>query len=151
MGPREEAGVEKRETRGTIARNAFYLVVGQASTTALAIVLSAALGRYLGAGDFGVPHHHDVHVRLRVLGMGPTPRVFSPDLFLLFIDIFAGNVIYASGRGTGFAKAKVLSVLVGTGLDLLLIPMYQTAYGNGGIGVVLSFGRVSWWSLRGRS
>ncbi|HKC13434.1 MAG TPA: oligosaccharide flippase family protein, partial [Vicinamibacteria bacterium] len=37
-----------------IARNAFYLVVGQATTTALAIVLSAALGRSLGPGDFGI-------------------------------------------------------------------------------------------------
>jgi hypothetical protein len=36
------------------ARNAFYLVIGQVSTTALAIVFSAALGRSLGAGDFGL-------------------------------------------------------------------------------------------------
>jgi O-antigen/teichoic acid export membrane protein len=66
--------------------------------------------------------------------------VFSPGLFLLFIDIFSGNVIYASGRGTGFATAKVLSVLVGTALDFLLIPYCQREYGNGGIGVVVSFG-----------
>jgi O-antigen/teichoic acid export membrane protein len=38
----------------TIARNAFYLVLGQATTTALAIVFSAALGRTLGVRDFGV-------------------------------------------------------------------------------------------------
>ena len=38
----------------TIARNAFYLVLGQAVTTALAILFSAALGRTLGARDFGV-------------------------------------------------------------------------------------------------
>jgi O-antigen/teichoic acid export membrane protein len=38
----------------TIARNAFYLVLGQVITTALAIFFSAALGRTLGAGDFGV-------------------------------------------------------------------------------------------------
>ena len=40
--------------QGTIARNAFYLVLGQVVTTALGIVFSAALGRTLGAGDFGV-------------------------------------------------------------------------------------------------
>ena len=33
--------------RGTVARDAFYLVLGQVTTTALAIVFSAALGRTL--------------------------------------------------------------------------------------------------------
>ena len=41
-------------SRAAIARNAFYLVIGQVSTTALAIVFSAALGRSLGAGDFAL-------------------------------------------------------------------------------------------------
>ncbi len=40
--------------RGTVARNAFHLVLGQAATTALAIVFSAALGRSLGTSDFGL-------------------------------------------------------------------------------------------------
>jgi len=40
--------------RATVARNAFHLVLGQVATTALAIVFSAALGRSLGARDFGV-------------------------------------------------------------------------------------------------
>jgi O-antigen/teichoic acid export membrane protein len=39
---------------GTVARNAFYLVLGQATTTALAILFSAVLGRILGPRDFGV-------------------------------------------------------------------------------------------------
>jgi len=41
-------------SRASVARNAFHLVVGQAGTTALAIVFSAALGRTLGANDFGL-------------------------------------------------------------------------------------------------
>jgi len=40
--------------RATVARNAFNLVLGQVATTALAIVFSAAVGRSLGARDFGV-------------------------------------------------------------------------------------------------
>src|SRR6185436_15887002 len=52
-------------------------------------------------------------------------RVFSPALFLIFIDILLGNIIYASGGGTGFAVAKIVSVVVGTALDLVLIPMFQ--------------------------
>jgi O-antigen/teichoic acid export membrane protein len=37
----------------SVAHNAFYLMLGQVATTALAIVMSAALGRTLGAADFG--------------------------------------------------------------------------------------------------
>jgi O-antigen/teichoic acid export membrane protein len=40
--------------RGTVARNAIYLMLGQVATTALAILFSAALARNLGAGDFGL-------------------------------------------------------------------------------------------------
>ena len=50
-----------------------------------------------------------------------------------------GSIIYASGGGTGFAIAKIVSVLVGTGLDVLLIPLFQERFGNGGIGVVVAF------------
>jgi O-antigen/teichoic acid export membrane protein len=44
----------KVHAAGTVAGNAFFLVIGQVATTALAIVLNAALGRFLGAADFGV-------------------------------------------------------------------------------------------------
>jgi len=66
-------------------------------------------------------------------------EVFAPGLFLLFVDILLGNVIYASGGGTGFAVAKVASVAAGTALDLVLIPLFQARSGNGGIGVVVAF------------
>jgi O-antigen/teichoic acid export membrane protein len=39
---------------GIVARNAFYLLLGQVVTTALGIFFSAVLGRTLGAGDFGI-------------------------------------------------------------------------------------------------
>jgi len=42
------------EARSGLARNAFYLVLGQVATTGMAILLSAALGRGLGASDFGL-------------------------------------------------------------------------------------------------
>lgn len=48
------AGGEGRTSGAAIARSAFHLVLGQVATTALAIVFSAALGRHLGAVDFGV-------------------------------------------------------------------------------------------------
>jgi len=40
--------------RIAVARNALHLVLGQVATTALAILLNAALGRALGAADFGL-------------------------------------------------------------------------------------------------
>src|SRR6266540_2187429 len=40
--------------RGAVARNVAHLVLGQAGTTVLAVVLSAALGRSLGAAEFGL-------------------------------------------------------------------------------------------------
>jgi len=43
-----------RSHHAIVARNAFNLVLGQVATTALAIVFSAALGRWLGAQDFGL-------------------------------------------------------------------------------------------------
>jgi O-antigen/teichoic acid export membrane protein len=76
-------------------------------------------------------------------GFGPAStvlEVFSPFLFLLFIDILLGNIIYASGRATPFAVAKVASVVVGTVLDIALIPVFQERFGNGGMGVVVAFG-----------
>src|SRR5262249_42867562 len=39
--------------RALIARNAGFLMVGQVVTMALSIVVSALLGRFLGASDFG--------------------------------------------------------------------------------------------------
>lgn len=65
-------------------------------------------------------------------------EALSPVLFLLFIDMLLGVVIYATGRGTGFAIAKIVSVFVATGLDILLIPLFQERLGNGGIGVVVA-------------
>ena len=75
-------------------------------------------------------------------GFGPAAtilKVFAPGFLLLFIDILLGHIVYAAGRGTGFAVAKILSVVVGTGLNLLLIPFFQDRYGNGGIGVLVAF------------
>lgn len=75
-------------------------------------------------------------------GFGPAAtilEVFAPGLFLLFVDILLGNILYASGRGTGFAIAKVVSVFVGTGLDVALIPWFQEHFHNGGIGVLVAF------------
>ncbi len=43
-----------RSGRGTVARNAVHLMLGQAATTALGILFGAALARTLGASEFGL-------------------------------------------------------------------------------------------------
>src|SRR5215510_13665877 len=53
-GPAAPLVAQQLGSRAAVARNAFYLLIGQVSTTALAIVFSAALGRSLGAKDFGL-------------------------------------------------------------------------------------------------
>ena len=49
----EESQPSQLPVKHSIARNALYLALGQAATTALAILLTAALGRWLGAADYG--------------------------------------------------------------------------------------------------
>jgi O-antigen/teichoic acid export membrane protein len=95
----------------------------------------AGTGTYLFAGTavrliYGFEHFGPAETIL---------AVFAPGFFLLFVDILLGNIIYATGGGKGFAIAKILSVVVGTVLDVVLIPFFQGRFGNGGIGVVVAF------------
>ena len=63
----------------TVARNAFYLVLGQVVTTALGNLFSAALGRTLGASDFGVYFliAPVLHLRLRAGRLGAAVLHYS--------------------------------------------------------------------------
>jgi O-antigen/teichoic acid export membrane protein len=101
------------------------LWLGALAGTGTYLFASAAIALIYGARDFA-----PAAVIL---------QVFAPGLLLLFIDILLGNIIYASGGAAGFAIAKIASVVVGTALDLILIPWFQQRYGNGGIGVVVAF------------
>jgi O-antigen/teichoic acid export membrane protein len=70
---------------------------------------------------------------------GMIMKVFAPGFFLLFIDILLGNALTALGRATAFSVGKIVSVVVSTVLDIILVPMLQRRTGNGGIGVVTAF------------
>ena len=75
-------------------------------------------------------------------GFGPAGtilRVFGFAVLLLFVDVLLGHVITATGRASGFAVAKVASIVVSTGLDLWLIPLFERRMGNGGVGVIVAF------------
>jgi O-antigen/teichoic acid export membrane protein len=55
MTDRAQASAEaERAGNARVAHNAFFLVLGQGATTALAIVYNGSLGRLLGANEFGL-------------------------------------------------------------------------------------------------
>jgi O-antigen/teichoic acid export membrane protein len=101
------------------------LVLGALGTVGTYLFAELAVGLVYGTQKFGPS--------VSIL------QVFAPGLLLLFIDMQLGGAILASGRSIGLAVAKATAVLIGAGLDWLLIPWCQARFGNGGIGVVLSF------------
>jgi O-antigen/teichoic acid export membrane protein len=94
----------------------------------------AAVGTYLFA---------DLAVRL-IYGHGAFApaatllRVFAPLLLLFFVDVILGSAVMAA-RPKQLAAVKLVAVALTTGLDVLLVPVCQARYGNGGIGLVLAF------------
>lgn len=67
-------------------------------------------------------------------------QVFAPILPLFFMDILFGTVLTALGKTKEIAVIKIVSIGVSACISLLLIPLCQSRWGNGGIGLVLAFG-----------
>jgi O-antigen/teichoic acid export membrane protein len=63
-------------------------------------------------------------------------RTFAPVLLLLYIDLFLSMANLAMGKAGRMAGAKVVSVVLTTGLALFLVPICQQRFGNGGLGVM---------------
>jgi O-antigen/teichoic acid export membrane protein len=94
-------------------------------------------------GAVGVYLFADVPVGLiyGVQKFAPTAdilRAFAPVLLLLFIDMFLTTAILAAGKGGRLAIAKVASVVLTTGLVFVLVPLCQTRFSNGGLGVMFA-------------
>jgi O-antigen/teichoic acid export membrane protein len=103
--------------------------------------LLLGLGAFAAAGTFLFA---DLVVRL-IYGRHFDPaaavlQVLAPVLPLVFIDTLFGNAITVAGRTKELAVVKVLTVAVSTGLSILLIPVCQARFGNGGVGLILAFG-----------
>ena len=95
----------------------------------------AGVGTYLFAGNVIAIVYGQKH-------FGPAETIlkaYAPGFFLLFIDVLFGYALTALGRATALSIAKVGSVLLGTGLSLVLIPLFQQRSGNGGIGAAVAF------------
>jgi O-antigen/teichoic acid export membrane protein len=95
-----------------------------------------AVGTYLFA-DFAVSliyGHGHFDPAAQVL------RLFAPTLLLLFVGMLLGTAINAVGRTRELAVAKLICVVLNTGLAVLLIPYFEARFQNGGMGLVLAFG-----------
>jgi O-antigen/teichoic acid export membrane protein len=123
-----------RLSRVTHNRGEFDRLVRTGLQAILFLAMLGALGSYLFA-DFAV------QVVYRKAEFGPAGNVlqaFAPLLFLASVDIFLGTALFATGRIASFARAKVVAVILTTLFEFFLIPICQTRFGNGGLGVMLS-------------
>lgn len=104
------------------------LVASSLRATVLLGVLSAA-GSYLFA-DAGVALVYGAGFDAAAGNL----RVFAAYLPVVFVDITLGAAIMAAGGQRAWIFAKFAALLVATGGGLVLIPLTQSGYGNGGLG-----------------
>lgn len=74
---------------------------------------------------------------------GPSAEVvqfYGPVFFVLFFNMLLGIVVVATRRTREMAIAKFANILASTILALLLVPAFQTHWGNGGLGLVVAIG-----------
>jgi O-antigen/teichoic acid export membrane protein len=67
-------------------------------------------------------------------------RVFAPTLVLIYADMLFGSVLFAVGKAGRLAGVKFAAVVLTTGVGWVLIPIFQSRYGNGGMGVLIAMG-----------
>jgi O-antigen/teichoic acid export membrane protein len=65
-----------------------------------------------------------------------TLRAFAPVLLLMYVDVFLATAVVAAGKAGRLAIAKAASVVLMTGLAIVLVPFCQTRFSNGGLGVM---------------
>jgi len=127
--------VYPRLSRAVANREEFTALVRSSMRPVLFVAMLGAIGTFAFA-DFAVSIvYHD-----RAFAPAATIlRAFSLNLFLVSVDVLLGNIILAAGSVVRFARAKVGAVIVTTALEVVLIQICQTQFGNGGIGVMLAF------------
>jgi len=76
-------------------------------------------------------------------GFGPAGavlRLLAPGLLLLFVDNMLALAVVAIDRPTPLAVAVALKIAASAGLSLVLIPHFETAWHNGGMGLAIASG-----------
>ena len=124
-----------RLARAAASRGPFKAEARAALRPILWLGALAAIGTFLFADDAIAFVYGQQH-------FGPSGmilKVYAPGFFLLFIDVLLGYALLSLERATALSVAKVLSLVVSTALELVLIPIFQKRLGNGGVGVVAAF------------
>src|SRR5205085_1403966 len=67
-----------------------------------------------------------------------TLKVLAGYLVLVFVDITLSVAVIAANAQTPWIVAKMVSVLLAVGLNIVLVPICHAAFGNGGIGIAAS-------------
>ncbi len=67
-------------------------------------------------------------------------RTAAPILPILFLDFLFGATITALGKTKELAIAKILNIIMAAAIGWVAIPICQTHFGNGGIGLMIAFG-----------
>ena len=116
-------------------RGEFRVLLQDALRPLLFVAVFGAVGTYLFA---------DVAVNMiySIEKFGPTAtilRAFTPAMMLVYVDMMLGTAILAAGQALRLATAKIVSIGVIVALEIVLIPWFQTHYGNGALAVMASF------------
>jgi O-antigen/teichoic acid export membrane protein len=90
------------------------------------IALSCAMFADIGVALFSRELFHPAEDNL---------RVSAAFLALMYFSLPLGTCIMAAGRQRAWSVVQCLCVLVSLVLDPLLIPIFQSRYGNGGLGL----------------
>ena len=118
----------------TAASNAaeFKQVFGKSFRPLLLLAVLGAVGTYLFA-DVAIAL---IYSRQKFGPAADTLRAFTPVLLLMYVDVFFATGILAAGRAGRLAGAKIASVVLTTGLVVVLVPFCQSRFANGGLGVM---------------
>ncbi|HYQ85617.1 MAG TPA: flippase [Bacteroidota bacterium] len=65
-------------------------------------------------------------------------RIFSAGMLLIYIDFVLLPLMFAFDKQRKLSVMAFLAMLLNTGLNLVMIPLFQSKYGNGGIGAAFA-------------
>jgi O-antigen/teichoic acid export membrane protein len=96
----------------------------------------AAVGTYLFA-DLAVSVIYGSH---KFDPAASVLKLFAPVLLVFFLDMLLASLVTAIGKAPILAVAKLASIVASSLLALVLVPLCQARFGNGGLGLVMAFG-----------
>lgn len=113
--------------RRTLLKSLELVIMGGGAVTAVIIALADPIVAFL----FGREGFAPTVLLLQILVAG---------LIFLYVDMILGTALLASDRQRSQALVSLSAIPFTAGLNLLLIPWFQRAHGNGAIGSAIAIG-----------